>query len=51
MADHFNHHRHIEREREILRIARRNRWTLCYVAIVTTALFIVLILESTGRLN
>lgn len=40
---------HAETE-SILRIARRNRWTLTYLAIVTTLLLIMMILEANGRL-
>lgn len=30
--------------------ARRNRWTLTYLSIVTTLLLILMILEANGRL-
>ena len=37
------------REAEILRIARRNKWTLAYLSIVTTALLVLMVLESSGK--
>jgi t-SNARE complex subunit (syntaxin) len=37
-------------QQEILRVARRNRWTLCYLAVIVTALLIMSILEAQGRL-